>query len=213
MRKGVNQPRNLLEGKKADPHGREKPCKGNVLTQKRVQVLYKEIRVFKVKSRARLAHMPNTRTILLPGLTLFLPSVLPGVLPFPLAVSLFPSPASTLETAQLNTALPTSSPRYHGFGVGEKYQGHGSQKILWPMYGASSGKARNILPAQPGGIIIKNKYELNCMYRFVSFISGFYNCFLCLVSCYFIIFCRVLQKLLHQWRRCRPGGYHPPRSS
>lgn len=112
---GVNQPRNLLEGKKADPHRKEKPCKGNVLTQKRVQVLYKEIRVFKVKKQGQIGAYAKYQNHPPAGPDALFTIRPAGRLTIPLAVSLFPSPASTLETAQLNTALPTSSPRYHGF--------------------------------------------------------------------------------------------------
>ena len=152
-----------------------------------------------------MANMPNARTILPPNRPPVMPSVPPSALPSPLPVSFFSSPDSILETAQLNTALPIRSPRYHGLAYAKNTRDMAARNPLahvWrfirhsPKYPASTAGRNNN----------KNKYELNCMYLFVSFISGFYLRFP-VISSSSAESC----KAPPPWRRCRRCGYHPPR--
>ena len=135
---GVNQPRNLLEGKKADPHRKEKPCKGNVLSQKRVQVLYKEIRVFKVKKQGQIGAYAKYQNH--PPAALF--TIRPaGRLTISFGCLLISFSCQHPGNSPVKYRASHQQSQIPWIRVSEKYQGHGSQK--------SSGPCMALHPAKP----------------------------------------------------------------
>ena len=137
----VNEIGQLLKGKKADPHRKEKPCKGNVLSQKRVQVLYKEIRVFKVKKQGQIgayAKYQNHPTAGPAALFTIRPA---GRLTISFGCLLISFSCQHSGNSPVKYRASHQQSQIPWIRVGEKYQGHGSQK--------SSGPCMALHPAKP----------------------------------------------------------------